>query len=154
MEELASVSWFLEQAKRQFQVLDIANIDRVEQKLPERKKRLLNPKTSNGAKRKRPRESLAVLIYQAMRHHQRKLTVAEISDFISDKYTYYKLRKHWTVSLSRILKENQQFKIVWTNIILLDYGYNSQRSVQRCPFSKNRPHSEGKQTRLFLGIEL
>jgi hypothetical protein len=105
MEEL-SPNWFLEQIK-------LFNIDNVENNSPDnepKKKRVNSKSTMNGnAKRKRPRESLAVLIYQAMQYYRRKLTVAEISDFISEKYVYYRVRKHWTVSFyTLILNEERQ----------------------------------------------
>lgn len=94
MEDLASANWILEQTKRQFQVFNISFNPKDNEPVQKTK----NFKSSSTArKRKRPRESLAVLIYQAMRHHRRKLTVSEISDYICDKYAYYKVRKHWTV---------------------------------------------------------
>jgi hypothetical protein len=97
MEELTSLTWLLEHTKRQFQAFGVVQPfnEGKRQKQCRNKKRTL---PANIYKGKRPRESLAVLIYQAMCHYRRKLTVAEIADYIADKYSYYKVRKQWTVS--------------------------------------------------------
>lgn len=107
MEELPSLNWLIEQ---KFQIFDVANFDYKRAEGKPQKKSQQNFNKNGKVTRKRPRESLAVLIYQAMQFHKRKLTVAEISNYICNKYDYYRMRKHWTVSyLCELIVNNVLF---------------------------------------------
>jgi hypothetical protein len=136
MEELASVNWLLEQTKRQFQEFNMSKFDQ--------ERADITNSSNKSAKRKRPRESLAVLIYQAMQFHRDKLTVASIANFICDKHAYYRTRKHWTVS--------RVFKLV--HCVDLDYRNYSECVVKRLSILQDQSKSKRKQTRMFLGSNL